>query len=114
VQLSRTPEHEGTGLGLPISRRLALLLSGSLTAESVVGEGSVFRLSLPAELAPQPAAQEADTAAAAEAERRIERQTDIRGPAERDVTRPVGTDPGPRTDDEHAAAKRPSLATPRQ
>jgi signal transduction histidine kinase len=37
----------GTGLGLPLSVELAALLGGSVSAESVVGEGSVFRLRLP-------------------------------------------------------------------
>ena len=40
----------GTGLGLPISRRLAVLLGGSLTVESVMAEGSMFRLVLPPKL----------------------------------------------------------------
>lgn len=40
----------GTGLGLPISRRLAEALGGSLSTESVAGEGSTFRLVLPAQL----------------------------------------------------------------
>ncbi len=37
----------GTGLGLPISRRLAQLLDGKLEVESVEGQGSTFRLILP-------------------------------------------------------------------
>jgi signal transduction histidine kinase/ActR/RegA family two-component response regulator len=39
---------KGTGLGLPLSRRLAELLGGSLTLQSVPGEGSMFTLSIPA------------------------------------------------------------------
>jgi signal transduction histidine kinase len=38
----------GTGLGLPVSRRLAELLGGRLTVESRVGEGARFTLTLPA------------------------------------------------------------------
>jgi signal transduction histidine kinase/DNA-binding response OmpR family regulator len=55
---------KGTGLGLPLSRRLAELLGGSLEVESAAGLGSTFIVKIPAlfgqgapvALAPQPAA----------------------------------------------------------
>jgi len=40
--------EEGTGLGLPLSRRFVELHGGRLWAESVPGEGSAFRFTLPA------------------------------------------------------------------
>jgi signal transduction histidine kinase len=40
---------KGTGLGLPLSKSLAELLGGELTIESVLGQGSVFTLSIPPE-----------------------------------------------------------------
>ncbi|MDP4172398.1 MAG: ATP-binding protein [Bacteroidota bacterium] len=38
---------KGTGLGLPLSKRLAELLGGSLWVDSIYGKGSVFYLNIP-------------------------------------------------------------------
>jgi signal transduction histidine kinase len=42
-----TKSHPGTGLGLPISRRLAEAIGGRIDVTSTVGEGSTFVLTLP-------------------------------------------------------------------
>jgi PAS domain S-box-containing protein len=47
VDQSRTRQYGGTGLGLSITRRLLDRLGGSVTAASVVGEGSTFTVLLP-------------------------------------------------------------------
>ena len=44
---SGTRVFGGTGLGLTIARRLARLMGGEITAESVLGSGSKFTLTLP-------------------------------------------------------------------
>ncbi len=57
---SSTRRHGGTGLGLSISRQLIESMGGRLVAESVPGEGSIFRATLPvvtAEHVPEPEAE---------------------------------------------------------
>jgi signal transduction histidine kinase len=49
VQLSaeRHGELRGTGLGLPLTRRLAAILGGEVTVSSVLGEGATFCVDIP-------------------------------------------------------------------
>ena len=46
---STTRLHGGSGLGLPITRRLATLMGGDITVESKLGRGSVFTMTFSAE-----------------------------------------------------------------
>jgi CheY-like chemotaxis protein len=50
---------KGTGLGLPLSQRLAGLLGGSIDLDSELGKGSVFSLVIPLRLGVAAAAQAA-------------------------------------------------------
>lgn len=47
---SNTRLYGGSGLGLSISNRLALLMGGSLSVDSALGQGSTFTFSLPIDI----------------------------------------------------------------
>jgi PAS domain S-box-containing protein len=82
VQLGKTQLQDGTGLGLPISRRLAQLLQGSLSVTSNIGGGSVFKLELPANADQRPVrASDHETARP---------PADQRAPLKADAEREVG------------------------
>jgi len=49
VDDSPSRQYGGTGLGLAICRRLATALGGRITLDSVMGKGSTFTLTIPAE-----------------------------------------------------------------
>jgi CheY-like chemotaxis protein len=66
VDASTTRKFGGTGLGLSICRELTDLMGGSLTVESVEGEGSTFSLRLPLPRVSESASSTAPSAAQAE------------------------------------------------
>ena len=55
--------QRGTGLGLPISRRLARLMGGDITVTSELGKGAIFTLWLPVDPADLTAANDSEVTA---------------------------------------------------
>jgi len=47
VDMSSTKNHEGTGLGLYLSKKLVTLLGGDITVKSEYGKGSEFTVNIP-------------------------------------------------------------------
>ncbi len=52
VDASPTRKYGGTGLGLAISRRICQMMGGDISIKSTPGEGSVFTIRLPTDMAP--------------------------------------------------------------
>ncbi len=50
IDMSSTKEHEGTGLGLYLCRKLLDLLHGDITVKSEYGKGSEVKVTLPLKL----------------------------------------------------------------
>jgi hypothetical protein len=60
VDSSSTRRHDGSGLGLTITKRFAQMLGGSISVESEPGVGSCFELRLPSAASGPPSTRSAE------------------------------------------------------
>lgn len=79
---SATRRKKGTGLGLAIARSIAEHHGGSLTAESVVGQGSTFTLTVPVDPPGRPKSIDMAQEAARAVVRKTFRPGELRAPTE--------------------------------
>ncbi|MBN2002502.1 MAG: response regulator [Anaerolineae bacterium] len=97
---STSRKYGGTGLGLTISRELAMRMGGEITLESVYGEGSTFILTLPLRRKPADERQPAPSGTtAAGLQPEVEAQTpfvpSVSPPSDAVTTTASGTPPIP-------------------
>lgn len=90
VDGSVSRKYGGTGLGLSISQKLATLLDGVVTVESVAGEGSTFTLYLPLTTAPREEMKGDPPLATAQptAKIQVQKPTEVYIPDDRDAVEP--------------------------
>lgn len=60
AESSTSSKYGGTGLGLPLSKKLCRLISGDISVESYPGKGSCFTIVVPAEMTPPSSPVKAD------------------------------------------------------
>lgn len=75
------PTEGGTGIGLSMSRELAKLMNGEVWAESTLGEGSTFYFRFPKWISEEVAVPVQEFGAAAGAEKVLEAEVTVGGPA---------------------------------